>query len=124
MTEVDDVVRPFFERLMALRPVDATYLGIHQHDSRLPEGGRADAEAERQLLERLKTDLADVGTGLDAEVARYFAEVSLFELEQLRTGERMAQAGDVLGTGLFLLLARDFAPLEERMESIAARLIL
>jgi hypothetical protein len=122
MAEVESVVRPFFDELMALRPVTATYLGLHQYDDRLPDGGREEGEAELRLFRRLREELAGAGDGLDADVARCFAEVSLFELEQMRLEERMATAGEVLGTGLFLLLARDFAPLEQRLESIASRL--
>jgi uncharacterized protein (DUF885 family) len=122
MADVDELLRPFFDELMALRPVDATFLGIHDHDDRLPEGGRAEAEAERALLRKLRDRLADAGEGIDAEVARYFTELTLFELEDFCVGDRMATGGEVLGTGLFLLFARDFAPVEKRMESILARL--
>jgi uncharacterized protein (DUF885 family) len=40
----------------------------------------------------------------------------------MRLWSRMPDAGDVIGTGLFLLFARDSAPLEERLQSIASRL--
>ena len=122
MADVEALVRPFFDELMALRPMDATYLGIHDHDDRLPDGGPDDTEAESKLLRSLRDRLADAGEGIDAEVARYFAELSLFELEDFRVADRMAIGGEVLGTALFLLFARDFAPLETRMESILSRL--
>jgi len=122
MTDLDALLRPFFDALMELRPVDATYLGIHDHDHRLPEGGREDAEAEGKLLRGLREKLTDAGEGVDAEVARYFTELTLFELEDFRVGDRMAIGGEVLGTALFLLFARDFAPAETRMEAILSRL--
>jgi uncharacterized protein (DUF885 family) len=122
MAGVEGVVRPFFDELMALRPVTATYLGLHQYDDRLPDGGRDEGEAELRLFRQLHQQLERIGHGLDADIARCFADVSLFELEEMRLDERMATAGEVLGTGLFLLLARDFAPLERRLESIASRL--
>jgi uncharacterized protein (DUF885 family) len=120
---VEETVRPYFERLMELRPVDATYVGLHQLDGRLPDGSRAEAEEEIGVLERMEDELAgQPGLELDLEVARYFAQVSLFQARELRLWESMADAPDQIGTGIFLLLARDFAPLEERMQSIAARL--
>ena len=122
MADVEELLRPFFDELMALRPVEATYLGIHDHDHRLPEGGRDEAESERRLLRSLRDRLAGAGEGIDAELARYFTELTLFELEDFRVADRMAIGGEVIGTGLFLLFARDFAPLEKRMEAILSRL--
>jgi hypothetical protein len=120
---VEETLRPYFDRLMELRPVDATYVGLHHLDGRLPEGSRAEAEEEIGLLERMERELAaQPGQDLDLEVARYFAQVSHFQASRLRLWESMADAPDQIGTGIFLLLARDFAPLEERMQSIAARL--
>jgi hypothetical protein len=122
---VEEQVRPFFDRLMELRPVEATYVGLHEHDGRLPDGGRAEAEEEIELLARMDVSLSALaasGEDLDLELARYFAKVSLFQARELRLWEAMADAPDQIGTGIFLLLARDFAPLEERMQSIAARL--
>ena len=47
-----------------------------------------------------------------------------YELELHMVGETLTAKfnGEVLGTALFLLFARDFAPLETRMESILSRL--
>jgi uncharacterized protein (DUF885 family) len=120
---VEEVVRPYFDRLMELRPVDATYTGLHEHDGRLPEGSQAEAEEEIRLHERLDSELAGLPTDeLDLEVARYFSRLSLFQARELRLWESMADAPDQIGTGIFLLFAREFAPLEDRLQSIAARL--
>src|SRR5439155_22675645 len=99
MPDVQEVLQPFFDELMELRPVDATYLGLHQHDRRLPQGGRADAQAELRLFRGPQERLRTVDESLDAEVARYFTDLTLHELENVRLGDRMDQAGDVLGTG-------------------------
>ena len=40
----------------------------------------------------------------------------------MRTWERRSTALDVIGDGLFLIFAQDFAPLAERLDSIAGRL--
>jgi uncharacterized protein (DUF885 family) len=120
---LDHIAQRFFERLTELRPVEATYFGVHQQDSRLPEGGLEDAEAEIALLEAFSADLREVEQeGIEAEVGRYFVDLSLFQAQELRLWARMAEAPDQLGSGIFLLFARDFAPLEDRLESIAGRL--
>src|SRR5689334_11979804 len=101
---------------MELRPVEASYHGLHEFDGRLPDGSRAAALEEAALVAGLEAGLADAGPGMEAEVARYYAAVSRFQLEELRLWSRMSDAPDVIGSGLFLLFARDFAPLEERLE--------
>src|SRR5438309_1367698 len=63
MADLDALLRPFFDELMALRPADATLLGIHDHDHRLPEGGPEDAEAEGKLLRRLRGELTGAAEG-------------------------------------------------------------
>jgi uncharacterized protein (DUF885 family) len=115
-------VERYFDRLMELSPVEATYHGLHQHDHRLPDGTLA-AERERgELLARLEADLGDAGGDLDTEVARFYARLSRFHHDRLRLWARMADAPDVIGSAIFLLFSRDFAPLEERLQAIAARM--
>jgi uncharacterized protein (DUF885 family) len=117
-----EVVDRFFERLMELRPIEATYHGLHQHDHRLPDGSLAGAEERLALVRRLDSELASFEGGLELQVARYYAALARFELEELRLWARMPEAVDQVGTGIFLLFARDFAPLDDRLERIAARL--
>ena len=117
-----EVVDRFFRRLMELRPIEATYHGLHEHDHRLPDGSMTGAGERRALIGRLESDLASLQGGLDLQVARYYAGLARFELEELRLWARMPEAVDQVGTGIFLLFARDFAPLEDRLERIAARL--
>jgi uncharacterized protein (DUF885 family) len=115
-------VERYFERLMELSPVEATYYGLHQHDHRLPDGGVAAARERGQLLARLEAELEETGQELDDEVARFYARLSRFHHEELRLWARMADGPEVIGSAIFLLFSRDFAPLEDRLESIAARL--
>jgi hypothetical protein len=111
----------FFRRLMELRPVDASYYGLHEFDGRLPEGGLSAAREELALVGVLERELAHEGDGLDAELGRYYAGLARFQAEELRLWARMPDAPDVIGSGIFLLVARDFAPLGERLESITGR---
>lgn len=117
-----DPVQRYFDRLMQLSPVEATYYGLHEHDQRLPEGS-LEAEAERgRLLAQLEADLQGTGEDLDTEVAHYYVRLARFHHDELRLWARMADAPDLIGSALFILFSRDFAPLEERLEAIAARM--
>jgi hypothetical protein len=107
---------------MELRPVEATYHGLHQHDHRMPEGSAAAAEAELALLSSLDAELAREEQDLEGEIARYYVGLARFQAEEMRLWSRFPDGPDQIGTGIFLLFARDFAPLEERLQPIAARL--
>ena len=124
-----DLVESRFRRLVKANPIVATYLGIHSEDERLGDGSRDALIAE---LEADKAHLADVA-GLDTDglspEARFEREIELhnvrrgiFDTDVIRTWERRSTALDATGDALFLLFARDFAPLTERLDSIAARL--
>ncbi len=122
-TELEQTVRAFFDEYMEMRPVDATYLGLHDYDGRLPEGGRRAHQAEVSLLERFSAQLDELAAGgLELEAARYFARLQLYQVRDLGIATGMPEAPDQIGTGLFLLFARDHAPLDARLESIASRL--
>ena len=47
---------------------------------------------------------------------------AIFDTDVLRIWERRSHALETIGDGLFLLFARDHAPLAERLDAIAARL--
>jgi uncharacterized protein (DUF885 family) len=117
-----EVVVRFFDRLMELRPIQATYHGLHRHDHRLPDGSLAAASELRDLVARFESDLAGLGDGLDLDLARYWAGLMRFDLEERRLWARMPEAPGQVGSGVFLLFARDTLPLEDRLEAIAARL--
>lgn len=115
--------------LLEREPVLATYLGIHDHDHRLGDMSRAaqlaGIEIERQFLADLEAiDPATLSepNRLEQELAVLAARRSLFDGEVHRLWERRVTAGEEIGDAVFLLFARDFAPLPERLTTIAARL--
>ncbi|HEY4025631.1 MAG TPA: DUF885 domain-containing protein [Candidatus Dormibacteraeota bacterium] len=117
-----EVIERFFDRLMELCPVEATYHGLHQHDHRLPDGTLAGAVELQELLHGFESELATHRDGLDLDLARYYTALTRFRLDDMRLWARMPEAPDQIGTAVFLLFARDFAPLEDRLETIATRL--
>ena len=124
-----DLVDARFRRLMRDNPIAATFFGIHAYDDELGDGGRetllAELAADRAHLTAIESlDPA----GLSAAV-RYERDLEIhnlrrgiFETDELRVWERRSLALDTIGDGLFLLFARDFAPLAERLDAIAGRL--
>jgi uncharacterized protein (DUF885 family) len=121
------IVDRYFRGLMEREPVWATFLGIHEHDERLGDASRAGreasaAEARRLLSEVEALDGVDPATRFERELALHLARRVLFDEEVHRVWERRGTAMDEIGDGLFALLARDFAPLSERLEAMAGRL--
>jgi uncharacterized protein (DUF885 family) len=124
----ESAVQDRFDRLMDREPVWATFLGIHKDDERLGDASRQGREAAIaetrgfiERLEKLDGDL-DPATAFERELALHAARRTLFDDEVHRVWDQRANAMDEIGDGLFGLLARDFAPLEERLQSMTGRL--
>ena len=127
--EFYDLVEARLRRAIRANPIVGTYLGLHGHDDELGDGGR-DA-----LLEELAADRAHLARVEAIDPAALSAPVrferdlelhnvrrEIFDTDVLRIWERRSLALDHIGDGIFLLFARDHAPLAERLEAIAGRL--
>jgi uncharacterized protein (DUF885 family) len=124
-----DLVEARFRHIVESEPTYATHLGIHAWDDRL-----ADPSRDR-VLQDIATDRAHLATieamdpaELSAEAAferdleLHHVRLSLYRAETLRIWERRSTGASALGDALFPLFTRDFAPLPERLDAIAARL--
>ena len=124
-----DLVERRFRRIVHDNPIVATYLGIHSEDERLGDGTRdmvlSELAAERAHVAAIEA-LAPEGLSAEAAFERdlelHNVRRSIFDTDVIRTWERRSTALDSVGDGLFLLFARDHAPLAERLAAIAARL--
>ena len=79
-------------------------------------------KAHLAMIESLDPAELSEGARFEREMEIHNVRQSTFETEEIRIWERRATALDVLGDGLFLLFARDHAPLPERLTAIAGRL--
>jgi len=127
--QFETLVTERFERLLRDFPIFGTWLGVHNADDHLGDFSR-EAKLEQTALEhRFLADIRQIDPQSLSELFRFerelainAAERSIFDDEVHRVWERRASASDEIGDGLFLLFARDFAPLPERLVSIAGRL--
>ena len=124
-----DLVEARFVRLVRDNPVFGTWVGLHHDDDLLGDGSR------EALLGELGADRAHLAAveaidpaALSAE-ARFERDLevhnvrrSVFDTDVLRIWERRSFGLDHIGDSLFLLFARDHAPLADRLEAIAGRL--
>jgi uncharacterized protein (DUF885 family) len=125
-TAIDGFLAEFFR----LHPVHATAAGMHEHDAGWPDLGAAGRQARLAFVDRWEAELRafpDADLTVDQRVDR---DLLLMELDGIRFAETelRQEAWDplewvyILGGGIFPLLAREFAPLADRLASVAGRL--
>ena len=126
---VTTLIQARFDDWIAAWPGQATRFGIHQHDGRLPDLSRAaklaDIASDHAFVRDLESvDAASLSESVafERELALHAAHLRLFEDEVARNWERTTDATEAIGTALFLLAARDFAPLEQRLLSMTSRI--
>jgi uncharacterized protein (DUF885 family) len=130
VSSFSDNIDTFFAEFFALNPLSATAAGLHDHDAEWPdltEAGRMDRLAFAKRWSAVFEAIPEADLDRDAAVDRTLLGLVLdemrFEDEELRQ-----LAWDplewvyLMGAGIFPLLSREFAPLAERLASIAGRL--
>jgi hypothetical protein len=123
---LDDFLATYYQR----HPVNATFIGVHDYDDRLPDlssQGLADYAAEidtfLQRLDELPDEPLTSSEVLDRQLVRGFLEIQRWEL-----GSRHFQRGNpslYIGEAVFAVIAlflRPFAPLEQRSAAAIARM--
>ena len=125
-----DLAKRWLDGTMRLSPTWATGVGDHRFDSEVddvtPEGdGKrlAFAEGMRDALSGIDTGQLGRENQIDAGILRAHLEGSLWSSKTLREQTwNPLHYNDLAGNAIYLLLARDFAPLPERLEHAAARI--
>jgi uncharacterized protein (DUF885 family) len=128
-TRFDRTVDRWFRDQLQLHPEYATFFGIHDHDADLPSGGREHVEREiafhrAALAEMERFDPSELSPerALDHDLAIHQARLSIFWLTEYRPWTGTSTGAEQVGEALFPLFTRDFAPLAQRLDSIAGRL--
>ena len=126
----ESLSRRYFDEVIALTPVTATSLGDHRFDDKLDEVGSAGRErrltVEKQLLQELRAlDAATLSRAhqVDARLLAGQLEFDVWRIEELQDWrwDPLVYA-NVAGSSVYSLLARDFAPMPERLRNVGARL--
>ncbi len=120
----------FVDQSMALAPVRASFAGDHRFDGELdeisPEARRRSADFARSLLDELASiegsELSRANQ-VDAALLRNSLESDLFELEELREWAwNPTRYAGLAGGAVYSLMARNYAPIAERLSRVADRL--
>ncbi len=123
-----DLVARCVDALLELDPVGATALGDHRHDDRLPDLSEAGVERARRVLadgllalDQVDDTVLDLDAQVELEILRNRLAGDALSLDTLREHTWNPLVANP-GTALYLLLARDFAPLPDRLRSLRGRL--
>ncbi len=124
----ETLARTYIEELLKQNPERATELGDHRFDARLDDRSRAGIEADRKFATRYLAELARLKpTGLsqtnriDYQILKSRLESQIFSLDTLRDYETNPLMYNP-GGAIYALIARDFAPLPERLKNLKGRL--
>jgi len=125
----DRTIDRWFRDQLAMRPETATHFGIHDHDGDLSPGGRDAVDEEVAFFRRTIDELSAIDASelsheraLDRDLAIHQARLGLYWQTEYRTWAGSSEGAGHIGAALFPLFTRDFAPLSDRIESIASRL--
>ncbi|HEY1668036.1 MAG TPA: DUF885 domain-containing protein [Trebonia sp.] len=118
----------YLDDLARRHPDIATDLGDHRFDDELPDRRAAALDEERRGLDEFAARLTAIDhAGLDQQLRVDAAVLGndvarrLFELEDLREHTWNPLLANP-GQAIYMLLARDYAPLPDRLHSLAGRL--
>ena len=131
---MDDKLAAFASRFLAefleRNPTRATEAGEHRHDGRWPDVSAEGEAADRKFVEARLAELSaipEAELSLQRRVDRGTIENQLrywlFTIDELKDAENdPVSYTRLVGDGIDPLVTRDFAPIEERMQSLRARL--
>jgi uncharacterized protein (DUF885 family) len=118
----------YLDDMARRHPEAATELGDHRFDERLPDWSAAAQADELRAIEGFAARLAALdAAALDPELRVDAALLSdalarrSFELDELREHSWNPLVANP-GTAIYMLLARDYAPLPDRLHALAGRL--
>ncbi len=118
------------EEWMRLSPVAATQIGDHRYDAQLDDLSAAGRKASLDANKALLVELSAIPTGklsrenqVDAAILRSALESGIWNAEVMQDWAWDPQTyGGLAGSAIYGLMAREFAPLPERIASATARM--
>lgn len=126
----EKIAAAFINDLPALSPVTATLTGDHRQDGALDQVGSDGRAAVIRIYDQHLAELQNIDRQTLSRANQVDADLLLNELEsrlwQIQTLQEWAWNPlvyvHISGSSIYGLMARDFAPLSERLESAASRL--
>ncbi|MEM2952733.1 MAG: DUF885 domain-containing protein [Candidatus Bathyarchaeia archaeon] len=127
----EKLAKEMLEQFLDKNPDFATYLGLHEpYDYMLPKGSTEKIVENLQLMEewlkRLNMNInrAELNSEhkIDWAVLEKVYELWKFDFYERRMHELNPDVSEELGGLIFIMFTREYAPLEKRIDAIAARI--
>jgi uncharacterized protein (DUF885 family) len=120
-----------FTKFMDKNPTYATFLGLHDpYDLLLPDGSSKNVFESLELAEEwinrvkktVKSEDLSADHKIDWKILNQMYKKTKFQVYEQRAWETNPDAFDDVGGIFFIMLTRDYAPMEKRVEAIVARM--
>jgi uncharacterized protein (DUF885 family) len=126
--QFENLTNNYLEVFLQTNPEWATQLGDHRYDNQVYDYSESAIFTERDnailyldSLEKINTDKLSKNNHIDYQILKSHLQYTIFAIDTLQEHTWNPRAYNV-GYGIYGLIARDFAPLDERLKSVKARL--
>lgn len=127
---LETISQRYLNEMMALTPVNATSLGNHRFDAELDDVSAAGYDRRIALARELLLQLQALNDAqlsranqVDARLLTNELQYEIWRVEKLDEWRwNPLIYTDLAGNSIYLLMARDFAPLPDRLRTVGARL--
>ena len=126
--DFENLAKSYINALMESSPEFATYLGNHEYDDKIndysKEGYLAELKLYRNYLDsltKINTEDLNQNNFIDYKIMKSNLKSSIFSLDTLRSYEWNPKTYN-MGGAIYGLLAREFAPLKERLLNVKERI--
>lgn len=127
--KLEKLSKEFMDTMLKKIPYFATLEGIHDYDEEMPEGTLKDTEEIFTLQEKFYRDVKALDPGeldFEGKISRdallNSLSVEIFQTKAHGVWKSHSEVGSAIGAAVSSLFLKEFAPLEERLERISARL--
>lgn len=129
MADFNQMVENYFHKILKLRPLWGSDLGLEEYDSLLPKGNRKNIEEISDIFQSFRREAEAFPESelsfeekIDRECILYSTSLELFRINEIETWRSYPTGPDTIGSALYQLISRDSTPFEKRLKSIISRM--